>query len=579
MKKFLLLAVLLPSLAFGHGAPVIWNGTSAKWLPSGLNSAGVCKLSASGVMSSSTVSDSELATSYVKADGTRALTGNWNAGAFNITASSFIGALTGNASTATALAANPAACSANQFVTDTAANGDLTCSQPDHGNLAGLTDDDHTQYALLAGRSGGQTLRGGTASGDDLTISSTANATKGTITAGIIEVDEANGRVGIGMAGSAPSYRLHFRAGADDYAHGIALDHVLGGANSLWRLYPDLNGTIILYNPAQNTEAWQISATVQQLRLAAGGADGGAVNIRNQTGQTTHHTLVLKKLASQTGDALRIYDTDGSTVLGKWTIAGALEATGLTISGFTAGVAKFNGSGVISSGNVALGSEVSGTLPVANGGTGATTNTLNGVLIGNGTSAISALAPTTAGAILSANGSGAAPIYTTATYPHTVTSGSVMVSTATNVWRALTGTADGQILKMSGGAPTWSTSGRTVNIQSGTSYTLALSDGLSVGTNAELSFTSGSAVTVTVPANSTVAFPVGEQIDACQDGAGKVTFSAAGGVTINSKSNNKAIGAQYVCVTLRKTATDTWRLIGDLIAEILDMLGFKWVAA
>ena len=34
----------------------------------------------------------------------------------------------------------------------------------DHGSLGGLTDDDHSQYALLAGRSGGQVLGGGTAS-------------------------------------------------------------------------------------------------------------------------------------------------------------------------------------------------------------------------------------------------------------------------------------------------------------------------------------------------------------------------------------------------------------------------------
>jgi hypothetical protein len=49
----------------------------------------------------------------------------------------------------------------------------------DHGALAGLTDDDHTQYAALAGRSGGQTLIGGTGSGDDLTLQTTSNATKG----------------------------------------------------------------------------------------------------------------------------------------------------------------------------------------------------------------------------------------------------------------------------------------------------------------------------------------------------------------------------------------------------------------
>lgn len=49
----------------------------------------------------------------------------------------------------------------------------------DHGTLTGLSDDDHAQYPLLLGRIGGQILRGGTASGNDLTLISTSNATKG----------------------------------------------------------------------------------------------------------------------------------------------------------------------------------------------------------------------------------------------------------------------------------------------------------------------------------------------------------------------------------------------------------------
>jgi hypothetical protein len=49
----------------------------------------------------------------------------------------------------------------------------------DHGALAGLGDDDHSQYTLLAGRSGGQTLIGGTGSGDDLTLETTSDVTKG----------------------------------------------------------------------------------------------------------------------------------------------------------------------------------------------------------------------------------------------------------------------------------------------------------------------------------------------------------------------------------------------------------------
>jgi hypothetical protein len=51
----------------------------------------------------------------------------------------------------------------------------------DHGTISGLLDDDHTQYALLAGRSGGQSLVGGTAASNNLNLESTAHATKGFI--------------------------------------------------------------------------------------------------------------------------------------------------------------------------------------------------------------------------------------------------------------------------------------------------------------------------------------------------------------------------------------------------------------
>jgi hypothetical protein len=50
-----------------------------------------------------------------------------------------------------------------------------------HGNLSGLLADDHTQYALLAGRGTGQTLIGGTAAGNNLTLQSTSNASRGSV--------------------------------------------------------------------------------------------------------------------------------------------------------------------------------------------------------------------------------------------------------------------------------------------------------------------------------------------------------------------------------------------------------------
>jgi hypothetical protein len=68
----------------------------------------------------------------------------------------------------------------------------------DHGALDGKDDDDHTQYALLAGRSGGQTLYGGTDSGDNLVLYSTSDATKGQID--LMDEIDANSNKIVGLA-------------------------------------------------------------------------------------------------------------------------------------------------------------------------------------------------------------------------------------------------------------------------------------------------------------------------------------------------------------------------------------------
>lgn len=52
-----------------------------------------------------------------------------------------------------------------------------------HSTISGLTTSDagHTQFVMLAGRSGGQAVQGGTAASENLTLESTAHATKGFI--------------------------------------------------------------------------------------------------------------------------------------------------------------------------------------------------------------------------------------------------------------------------------------------------------------------------------------------------------------------------------------------------------------
>lgn len=54
----------------------------------------------------------------------------------------------------------------------------LSFGKADHGlHVAGLSDDDHTQYVLSAGRAGGQQIKGGTAAADNLSLYSSAHGT------------------------------------------------------------------------------------------------------------------------------------------------------------------------------------------------------------------------------------------------------------------------------------------------------------------------------------------------------------------------------------------------------------------
>lgn len=100
----------------------------------------------------------------------------------------------------------------------------------DHGSLAGLGDDDHSQYTLLAGRSGGQTLYGGTDASDDITISSTSNATKGDT---ILADHTVNGElITTGGTGAIDELKYNLAASAaptvnDDSSAGYAI-------GSLW---------------------------------------------------------------------------------------------------------------------------------------------------------------------------------------------------------------------------------------------------------------------------------------------------------------------------------------------------------
>jgi hypothetical protein len=101
-----------------------------------------------------------------------------------------------------------------------------------------------------------------------------------------------------------------------------------------------------------------------------------------------------------------------------------------------------------------------------------------------------------------------------------------------------------------------------INAQTGTTYTTVLADNGKLVTQ-----TNASAIATTIPLNSSVAYPVGAQINIAQMGAGQVTISGAGGVTIASTGATATapkLRAQYSTATAIQTATDTWLIVGDI---------------
>ena len=144
-----------------------WDGANSKALKNGL-----------------AVASANTASAVVVRDGS----GDFSAGM--ITAN-LTGAVTGNASTATALASNPSACSAGQYVTDIAANGTLTCSAPSgSGDVLGPATNS-ADYVPQWNGADSKTLKNGLVAASANTASAlvqrdaSGNFTAGTITAAL----------------------------------------------------------------------------------------------------------------------------------------------------------------------------------------------------------------------------------------------------------------------------------------------------------------------------------------------------------------------------------------------------------
>ncbi len=102
-----------------------------------------------------------------------------------------------------------------------------------------------------------------------------------------------------------------------------------------------------------------------------------------------------------------------------------------------------------------------------------------------------------------------------------------------------------------------------INAQTGTTYTFVLTDN-----GKFVTASNASAITVTIPPASSVAYATGAQINIIQKGAGQVTFAQGSGVTIRSvgaTATAPALRAQYSSATCVYEGSDVWYVVGDIV--------------
>ncbi len=93
------------------------------------------------------------------------------------------------------------------------------------------------------------------------------------------------------------------------------------------------------------------------------------------------------------------------------------------------------------------------------------------------------------------------------------------------------------------------------------SYVLDLADAGSM-----VRMSSESDTTISVPNNSSVAFPIGTRIEVFRSGSGELSILPESGVTVNSEHSRLRIASQWQVAILTKYLTNTWVLTGSLKA-------------
>lgn len=198
-----------------------------------------------------------------------------------------------------------------------------------------------------------------------------------------------------------------------------------------------------------------------------------------------------------------------------------------------------------------------------------------GVAMGTAGTAVNITA--TQGSVTATQGSVAATQGSVVTLAGTVSTNTSNIATNTSNISSISGSVTTINASLGSVAGTVSTNTTAITNLQGTVTNIVtqpfgtVSANYTIGTadaNKLIKTTSATAITITLPPNGSVAFPVGQGIDVVQMAAGSVTFGTAasgtaGTVTILS-TPSLILRTQYSGARITKTDTNEWLIIGDM---------------